>query len=1054
MKRILHILTALAATFGFLLHSNAQDVDDLPKLKEVKGKKLLEEISPKQHKNGLWGYANAEGKFTIKPVFTEVCPYEGNIARVNFEGKWGIISNLGLYVTAPKYSRLDEFSADSVAIAEANGRYMIINARGDTLQNRIYDKIVYADYGFKSKMGDKYGTIDKTGCAIFDPQFDVIEKLDRPRGLEHVFKDGKWGIMKDGRDVLTLRFDEKVTYLQKAVAENQPDLYLATMGGLKGVVTSYGQFVVPCVYDDITPSASRRYYVTRSGSKYGAVSLKMTELVAPILDDVPYLGEGVFKVHDDGVFYALNYKGAVEFRNCAGLYQMFKPDEYVVTKTIPEWSKTSLVEENALNHEDRITAAGMVCDILAGYKYEPVSAKADESMPEGFDISIPAEAKERYGIMDGGAFVKGSGTVSDYKGGSHNLLYRAVSPTGYEVNLVSAPSTGELLLTVYEEQLSVRSALVKFNVKEFSGLYPKDFALLPDERLMVRFAVIRTADESALSLFETDSLCLPVPAYDITVHKGSPNAKVETHAVVTYDLKTHAPVSMIQLPESTEPVMSGSCFGGFYTHSNETVIVDSDKPLKRYDAHGVLDWEYRPRTGEKFYGLEETENFIYLCGSTMNTSEAGVEFPLVVQLTKRGARKNDMLLESRNARFTGMICKDHLIYAKTQFLKTKEFGSDYFPHFLLENFGDNFGLRPACAWESWGDSVIGGCGLISNEGKWIQMPVIKSDEVCAVYDWEFSGFTSDFLVFRHHGLYGVLDREGNVVIEPKYEQLELLQNPYYAKASLNDRYGVIDVTGKVVVPIEYDYVGRMNEDVIIVMKDGKYGCFDKTGNIVVPVEHEEIREYVGGMARIRMIGRFGFIDTKGNILVAPFSDEVENFAEGCTVVTIKNKVGMVTFDGDWIVSPMFDTGGSLSGGLAWMGSKGLFGYIDKSGEFVIPQKYSHAMDFNAEYGLACVAMKGRWGVIDRSGAEILPFEHDKVTVSADGYILAEKDGKSGIFTGDGTMVYPIECDAVELHKGTVMFRHGVAAARMDGKRVHIDLFGNVIWQYSTLTDSL
>ena len=96
MKRILHILTALAATFGFLLHSNAQDVADLPKLKEVKGKKLLEEISPKQHKNGLWGYANAEGKFTIKPVFTEVCPYEGNIARVNFEGKWGIISNLGL----------------------------------------------------------------------------------------------------------------------------------------------------------------------------------------------------------------------------------------------------------------------------------------------------------------------------------------------------------------------------------------------------------------------------------------------------------------------------------------------------------------------------------------------------------------------------------------------------------------------------------------------------------------------------------------------------------------------------------------------------------------------------------------------------------------------------------------------------------------------------------------------------------------------------------------------------------------------------------------------
>ena len=74
---------------------DAQDTD-APKLKELKGKKLLEQITPLQHKKGLWGYANGEKKYVIKPVFTEACPFEGELARVNVEGKWGTISSLGV----------------------------------------------------------------------------------------------------------------------------------------------------------------------------------------------------------------------------------------------------------------------------------------------------------------------------------------------------------------------------------------------------------------------------------------------------------------------------------------------------------------------------------------------------------------------------------------------------------------------------------------------------------------------------------------------------------------------------------------------------------------------------------------------------------------------------------------------------------------------------------------------------------------------------------------------------------------------------------------------
>ena len=114
---------------------------------------------------------------------------------------------------------------------------------------------------------------------------------------------------------------------------------------------------------------------------------------------------------------------------------------------------------------------------------------------------------------------------------------------------------------------------------------------------------------------------------------------------------------------------------------------------------------------------------------------------------------------------------------------------------------------------------------------------------------------------------------GFTYVETKYDYLEILENPSYVKASSGSLYGVLDVTGKVIVPIEYDYVGRMCEDIIVVRKDDKYGCFNKDGEMVVPMDYEEIREYVGGMARIRFMGKFGFIDRKGNIVGKDLVDE-------------------------------------------------------------------------------------------------------------------------------------------------------------------------------------
>ena len=220
MNKLFNILLSVVFLLALAPWSEAQSTDEIPKLKEIKGEKLLEELTPLQHKKGLWGYADSKGKFAIKPVFTQACPYEGQLARINVNGKWGTIGRNGMYIIRPLYDSIAVYSSDSLAIAVWDGKAGLIDDKGKRIQKPKYDAIEYAMYGYKSRTGDKYGTINNLGGVMFDPQFDDIVMLDKQRGLEQVYMDGKWGILKDGREVLTLGFDQKISFLQ-----NGPDTY-------------------------------------------------------------------------------------------------------------------------------------------------------------------------------------------------------------------------------------------------------------------------------------------------------------------------------------------------------------------------------------------------------------------------------------------------------------------------------------------------------------------------------------------------------------------------------------------------------------------------------------------------------------------------------------------------------------------------------------------------------------------------------------------------------------------------------------------------------------
>lgn len=999
MKKI--VWTLLLSFFMSVGQVFAQEVIDLPKVKELKGKKLLEKIVPKKDsKSGLWGYVNEDGKFYIKPGFSDACSFEGNLARISVSGKWGAINDKGLFQIYPQYESLDIFSSDSLARVQLDGKYGLINNNGVKVVPLTYESIDYAGYGYLVRKDGLYGTMDSQGNIILEPQFDEVRDLDKSKGLEHICKDGKWGLLKDGENVINLGWDQPCTLMRNGM-DGLPDLYLVVMNGHKGVVAGNGKYVVPVVYDEIALSSSGEYYTTLRNGKYGAISLKMDDLVSPILDAKPFFDEHIFKVYDNGQFFCVNKSGGVLFE----IWDQLNYDraEYATTKYYPDWAKSYMAKQNSEARQTRLD-------------------KSSEIVSRQEKAFLQVGTTDKYGLMSGGSFYKSSGTQYVEKISMPlRVQYEAKDGNGFSIAMVNSWNDGDFLLVSDGSYVSIAKVLQRFGINDVASVYPVDFCLNQKNRITVRLGVLKSAF-----------------AYG-TLNIASPSAQGQSQILIVLSDDDFSPLHCSEMDTPAGNRLIASRFSGYYSLYSNSIVADNSHPLKRFDRNGQFDWEYYPDYGETFYDIEETENCVYLCGVE---KVANKEMPILVQLSNRGVKMSRKTLDFLPIKPDCLVAKDYVLYAGR--------GYDFWPVASPYALGDEIGIRPSSAWSEWGDGIIGGLGIKDDRGKWIQTPVTVEGVSASAFGWEFGTYSGESIIVQHQGKYGLINKEGEIVVDPKYDYIECTDNPELFKTTLSKWKGVVNSKGEIVLRNEYLDIQSICEDIIVARrKDGMYGCFNIRGEQIIPFEYDEIRSFVEGRARIRYKGRFGFIDKSGEIIVPPFYDEVENFVDNCSLVTVKGKKAFVSLNGDWIASPIYDDGDSFSYGLAALSQNGKYGYIDKTGNFVIPVQYSAAKSFNGKSGIAAVALDGAWGAIDNKGNTVVPNQYDGIKVCDDGYVVVEKDGKTGIYAKSGAILFPAVCDRLTYSSGD-LFRNGVVSARVNGERVSIDQNGNVIYRYSSL----
>lgn len=186
-------------------------------------------------------------------------------------------------------------------------------------------------------------------------------------------------------------------------------------------------------------------------------------------------------------------------------------------------------------------------------------------------------------------------------------------------------------------------------------------------------------------------------------------------------------------------------------------------------------------------------------------------------------------------------------------------------------------------------------------------------------------------------IYAVIDVQGNIIIEPKYDYIEYLPYSGDFLVKSNNKVGIISAKKETKVQILYDSLELIDSDLglYLAKKDNKYGVIDSKGNIKIYIEYDQIgidntkfsqndikNKYLldNGMIPARKGDKWGAFDKNGNQILALEYDSLGYVASSnkdainlllipnynLLVICQNKKYGLVNSSGEIVVRTMID----------------------------------------------------------------------------------------------------------------------------------------------------
>lgn len=300
--------------------------------------------------------------------------------------------------------------------------------------------------------------------------------------------------------------------------------------------------------------------------------------------------------------------------------------------------------------------------------------------------------------------------------------------------------------------------------------------------------------------------------------------------------------------------------------------------------------------------------------------------------------------------------------------------------------------------------------------------------------------------------YGIKDKSGNWVIEPKYILIQQYNSGYFLLKDIEGD-GVLNPSGKWIIPCKYDRIETTN---------GKWGinhypnstnvtgintffrcCVDTTLNLITTQgvniatmhAHDEIE--FDGEDHLLIHGGYpkttSYVDTNGNILIVKKPGKILPFKGRDYSLWGDSRSGsdyisgnarLVNRAGEVILEESFVRGEIISQNRIAFEKNGCFGVMTTSGEIIIPPKYrtesNQFYDPSTTVSWPIFDKNNRVGIMRSNGTVMIEPVYDDIKLlyrsrgKSDPLELwkVELNGKLGVIDSSSIMLLPVEYDKI------------------------------------------
>lgn len=297
----------------------------------------------------------------------------------------------------------------------------------------------------------------------------------------------------------------------------------------------------------------------------------------------------------------------------------------------------------------------------------------------------------------------------------------------------------------------------------------------------------------------------------------------------------------------------------------------------------------------------------------------------------------------------------------------------------------------------------------------------------------------DFLLAKEETGFGLINREGDYVMDPVLAELKHNRGNFYF--GFNDNQFLLIEGNDLKANVRYNSFHNITFEngVMLEYIHGKLRrVMEEDGILLDAVGITEVNLIGDNLYNVRFRdGKLGLLGKKG-WLVSPNGsfDSILMGSDGLFPAIQKGAKGFVNSSGEWIIQPQYEDLTLFSETFAGYKKSGKWGLMKSSGEVLGLNTWDEIKPFNKGFSIA--KTNNEYFLLNAFGEPINQEAFDQVLRTDDGYFIVEKAKKSGILDSAGNELIPIEFDHVHRAKRDLI------VVQKDGKTGLISDSGEVL----------